>query len=173
MLFRAVPFNDYYAAGQKLDCKKKHWRQRHPIESLLQKPGQELVKAWPRSGTGAWKEEMCRSLCGRWSQGEAGAASFSHGQRQHGLSLSLRLTLCLGKGRRAGALLWGNASASFCSGKTVTTSSILLGPWHWLDPDQHFPLSHACTFPLKCKASLVPQGFQGDQKGEIVSRLGI
>ena len=42
---RTVLVNGYYAAGQKLGCKEKHWRQRHPIKRLLQKPEQALMKA--------------------------------------------------------------------------------------------------------------------------------
>ena len=45
MEYRTVLVNGYYTAGQKLGCKEKHWRQRHLIKRLLQKPGQELMKA--------------------------------------------------------------------------------------------------------------------------------
>lgn len=56
-------------------------------------------------------------------------------------------------------------SASFCFRKTVSASCVLLGPWHWLDPDQHFSFSHACPFPFNWNPSLVPQVSQGAEKG--------
>lgn len=77
------------------------------------------------------------------------------------------------RGRKARALLWENGSASFRSGKTTPTSSVFLGPWHWHDPDRHFPFSHACTFPLTWDVSPVLRGFQEAWKGDIISRLMI
>lgn len=57
---------------------------------------------------------MCRGLCGRRSQQEAGAAgaALSRCQGQHGLSLRLSLTLCFGRGRRAEAFQGTGQQAS-------------------------------------------------------------
>lgn len=69
-----------------------------------------------------WEVKLTAGTC-------CSGSCLSHVQGQYGLSLSLRLTLCLGRVRREGAsLLWGNGSTNFCSGKTVLTLSIFLGP---------------------------------------------
>lgn len=113
-----------------------------------------------------------RSLHGRWSSQEAGVAmaAISHVQGQHE---SPRPTLCFVGAGGQGPCLRGNGSASFRSGKTALTSSVFLGPWHWHDPNWHFPFSHACTFPLTWDASPVLRGFQEAWKGDIISRLMI
>lgn len=71
-----------------------------------------------------------------------------------GLSLRLRLRPCLQGGRGRGgredrALLWGEGSASFCSGKTMQLPAFLEGLDMDMTPTDIFLLSHACTFPLK------------------------